>query len=197
MATQRVSPGLSIGQLLTLTLGFLAASVLIFALGWWVGFDAAQQRLQRERRPLRLAVPPPEIAATGAPATVTVTPTATPRAAGGAVTPTATRIPSPSPTRPAAAARTPTPIQRPDATGVSKEAWSVQVKATTEPLEAVMFARQLRQKGYDAYTVQGPVGGITWYRVRVGRFADRNAAKAMERRLKEHEGLEAAYAVQQ
>src|SRR5512139_3262447 len=108
MAAQRVSPGLSIGQLLTLTLGFLVASVLIFALGWWVGFDAAQQRVQRERRPLRLAVPP-EVAATSAPAAVSPTPTVTPRAVGGTVTSTATRVPSSTPTRPPAVTRTLTP----------------------------------------------------------------------------------------
>jgi cell division septation protein DedD len=69
------------------------------------------------------------------------------------------------------------------------------VKATTEALEAVMFARQLRQKGYDAYTVQAPIGNVTWYRVRVGRFADRATARATEQRLKQQEKIEAAYVV--
>ena len=73
--------------------------------------------------------------------------------------------------------------------------WSVQVKATTEAIEAVMFARQLRQKGYDAYTVQAPIGNVTWYRVRVGRFTDRAAARATEQRLREQEKIEAAYVV--
>jgi cell division septation protein DedD len=58
-----------------------------------------------------------------------------------------------------------------------------------------MFARQLRQRGYDAYTVQAPIGNVTWYRVRVGRFTDRAAAKLMEQRLKEQEKVEAAYVV--
>lgn len=196
MATQRVSAGLSMGQLFTLTLGFLAASVVIFALGWWAGYDSANQRIQRERRPIRLAVPPPEVIPTSPLVATVAVPTLAPRAAVLTTTPTVTpRLPSPTSTRPLVVERPLTPTPR--VSGTLKETWAVQVTATTDALEAVMFARQLRQKGYDAYTVQGPVGGVTWYRVRVGRFPDRADAKATERRIKEREGIEAAYVVQQ
>ena len=199
MAARQASPsGLTIGQIFTLSFGFILASVLIFALGWWVGYDAAQQRRERDRQPVRVPVVPPQMPALAA--------TVAPPAAAGPPTATMTRkpaVPTPShtpeisirtvpPTRPptrAATASTPSTEQRAGA------GWSVQVKATTEALEAVMFARQLRQKGYDAYTVQAPIGNVTWYRVRVGRFADRASARATEQRLREQEKIEAAYVV--
>ena len=56
----------------------------------------------------------------------------------------------------------------------------MQVNATTNPQQATDLARALRGKGYDAYTVQAPMRGQTWYRVRVGRFPSRDKAKEME-----------------
>jgi cell division septation protein DedD len=181
---------LTIGQVFTLSFGFILASVLIFALGWWVGYDAAQQRRERDRQPVRVPVVPPPMpapVATAAPSAAAVPPTATRKAALPTLTSTpAISISTMPPTR--GATRTASPAAR-------AGNWSVQVKVTTEALEAVMFARQLRQKGYDAYTVQAPIGNVTWYRVRVGRFADRATARATEQRLKEQEKIEAAYVV--
>jgi cell division septation protein DedD len=64
-------------------------------------------------------------------------------------------------------------------------------------MKAVMLSRQLRSKGYEAFTVTEQIRGVTWYLVRVGRFRDRAAAKALEEKLRSEEGLEAAYATQQ
>jgi cell division septation protein DedD len=199
MAARQVSSsGLTIGQVFTLSFGFILASVLIFALGWWVGYDAAQQRRGHDRQPVRVAVVPPQMPAVAA--------TVGPLAAAGPPTATMTRkpaVPTPSHT-PEISIRTMPPTRMPtraptaSTTAIEERAgtgWSVQVKATTEALEAVMFARQLRQKGYDAYTVQAPIGSVTWYRVRVGRFADRASARATEQRLREQEKVEAAYVV--
>lgn len=192
MARVSASSGLGIGQVLTLTFGFLAASVLIFALGWWVGYDAAEQRISHEEQVVRLPVqlptrgpeaspgarvaavtkPPMAVVATATSARVAVAATATPVS----VRPTATHSTVPGPTKAVASGR-----------------WTVQVSATTDPLQAVMLARKLRSKGYDAFTVQGPIGGLMWYRVRVGRYADKAAAQGAERRLKQEEGLEAAF----
>jgi len=58
MAKRETAPGLSIGQLVTLTFGFLLASALIFAFGFWVGYDAAQRRLARDQQFVRLPVAP-------------------------------------------------------------------------------------------------------------------------------------------
>jgi cell division septation protein DedD len=193
MARGSTSSGLSIGQLLTLTFGFLIASVLIFALGWWVGYDAAEQRITREEQIVRMPVqlptrepepsPAPRLALATATSARLAPPTPIPQVLPATATPfaiaraaTPTRAGTVAPTR---------------ATGSGR--WTVQVSATTDPLQAVMMARKLRAKGYDAYTVQGPIGGLMWYRVRVGRFADKAQAQAIERRLKKEEDMEAAF----
>jgi len=55
----------------------------------------------------------------------------------------------------------------------------------------------LSAKGYDASTATKQVSGATWYVVRVGRFRDRTAAKALETKLRSEEGLEAASVIVQ
>jgi cell division septation protein DedD len=218
MANVRRSPGLTIGQLLTLTLGFLLASVAIFLFGMWVGRDMADQRAAKQPQVAHLPAPmaptPNPQAATAAPANkvgvagagatetpfriaLAASPTAGhPTTVVAKATPTATAVPKSTPTHlgPMVAwGVTPTRIGSPAATG----GFTVQVSATNDALQAVMLSRKLRSKGYDAYTTQGPIGGVTWYRVRVGRFADREAAKAMETRLRREEQLEAAYVAPQ
>ncbi len=71
--------------------------------------------------------------------------------------------------------------------------WTVQVNATTDIQQATELARRLKAKGYDAYTVQSPNLGQTWYRVRVGIFSSREKAKEMEGKLKTVEGMTNAY----
>jgi DedD protein len=202
MADRRRSAGLSIGQVFALTVGFLLASALIFFFGYWIGIDLTEQRLARERQVIRLPL---------------MTPTALPEAVG-ALPPTPTRIaiglaPTATPTYPLPTA-TAVPVARATPTRLgplvswlatpthprAAEAgtgWTVQVNATTDAVQAVMLARRLRAKGYDAYTVQGPIGGVNWYRVRVGRFTTREAAKAVETKLREQEKMEAAYVARQ
>jgi len=149
--------------------------------------------------------------------------TAPPRAAAGAepppsptlpaaavapvLTPTARATPRIAPTAPptrtavqVVAKPTPKPTVAPRAptAETSREewadaGWTVQVNATTNLEQAVELARRLKAKGYDAYTVQAPLRGQTWYRVRVGRYASRDQAKEMESRLKDSEGLGSAY----
>jgi DedD protein len=123
----------------------------------------------------------------------TPTRAATPPAA--APTRTAVRVvakPTPKP-RPAARVKTPEAA----ATEWADAGWTVQVNATTNIAQAIELARRLKAKGYDAYTVQAPLRGQTWYRVRVGRYPSRDKAKEMERRLKETERLDNAYVTPQ
>jgi cell division septation protein DedD len=190
---------------ITLTFGFLIASVLIFGFGFWVGHDVAEQRLAREERIVRLAVTPPK------PPPLKETPKRqeSPPPAPEAFTPTPTPVQAlavTSPTqRPIEMARphlTPDTAVTPTARAAASpqpggKVWTVQVNATTEAVQAVVLARRLRAKGYDAFTVQAPIAGVTWFRIRVGRFADREAAKAVELRLKREEGFEAAYVTEQ
>jgi DedD protein len=131
-------------------------------------------------------------ATAGVASAVTPTPRTTPRVAP---TPAPTRTavhlvakPTPKPTPPA---RPPAPES--PAEEWSGDRWTVQVNATTNIAQAIDLARRLKAKGYDAYTVQAPLRGQTWYRVRVGRYSSRDQAKEMESRLKNTEGLENAY----
>lgn len=205
------APGLTIGQLVTLTLGFLVASVLIFAFGWWVGYDVAQQRLAHEQQVVRLPVVPPTVPApatplpTAARTVVPAVPTVSPTGTVGRPSPTQT-VPAPTATVPPTPTRAPvdlaapsTPTTVPTLTAEQAEArgWTVQAAATTDPVQAVVLARRLREKGYDAYTATTQIQGVMWYRVRVGRFRERTEAKVVEIRLKEEEGLEAAFVTPQ
>jgi septal ring-binding cell division protein DamX len=70
--------------------------------------------------------------------------------------------------------------------------YTVQAYATNDMMKAVMLSRTLKSKGYAATTATKQLGGTTWYLVRVGRYRDRTAAKAMESKLRSEEGLEAA-----
>jgi cell division protein FtsN len=209
MANPRRSSGLTIGQLLTLTFGFLIASAAIFLFGMWVGRDMADQRMAKQQQVVHMPVGTPPVVTK----VVAAAPTETPFRL--AIAPTFTLAPRPSPAKPsptptgAPPRETPThlgpmvpwgvtptqhSVQTPAATGgATGGGWTVQVAATNDPVQAVVLARKLRAKGFDSYTTQGPIGGVTWYRVRVGRFADRESAKAMETRLRREEQLEAAY----
>lgn len=191
---ERRGAGLTFGQLITLTFGFLLASLFIFVFGFWVGHDLAEQRSLRQRQALRVplaAVPtaaaaPAQLAA--APAT-RVPPVATATAVRPIATATAVQVVRATATPQRVAARSPTPVAAGN--------FTVQAYATNDTMRAIMLARTLRAKGYDATTGEKKVGGVTWYTVRVGRFRDRGSAKAMESKLRDVEGLEAASVVAQ
>ena len=192
---ERRGAGLTFGQLITLTFGFLLASLFIFVFGFWVGHDLADQRALRQRQALRVplaAAPTPAAVAnlagpTAVPATrapLMATATALRPAATATEVPTARATATP----PRAATKAPT---------VASGNYTVQAYATNDTVRAIMLARTLRAKGYDATTGEKKVGGVTWYTVKVGRFRDRAAAKAMESKLRDVEGLEAASVVTQ
>jgi cell division septation protein DedD len=62
---------------------------------------------------------------------------------------------------------------------------TVQVAALKEIDVARRMVSRLRRQGFDAYQSQAVLPGQgTWYRVRIGRFADRRSAAATVRRLK-------------
>jgi cell division septation protein DedD len=198
------SSGLTIGQVLTLTFGFLLASVAIFLLGLWAGM--AQRNMNQEPQIIRMAVTVPAPQDPEPIGVVTMTPTVTtligtplaPERTEPVVeraTPTRTRLPltsTPAPTRKAPA----TPTVR-VAESAETGKWTVQVLASTDLLQAVILARQLRAKGYDAFTAEEKLGQVTWYRVRVGHYKTEDGAKATEQQLRRQEQLEAAYVTSQ
>ncbi len=150
----------------------------------------AEQRIQQAQTPTvgiaptaTVVVPTVAIAAqpTGMPAQRTVVPTATAVAV--------VSKPAPHPTQP----RLPTTAHRPAEDEWADAGWTVQVNATTDHDEARTLAARLRSRGFDAYVVQAPLRGQTWYRVRVGRLPTRDQAKDLEERLRRSEGMDAAY----
>jgi len=194
---ERRSPGLTFGQLITLTFGFLLASVVIFVFGLWVGRDLAEQQAAKQREVARVPVAAPPGPAPTRPAPVAA-PTRLPAAGPGrppiAATPSHTPVPLASATAVATVrAATPTRALATAATPTGGAGnFTVQAYATNDMMRAVMLSRTLQGKGYPASTATKQIGGATWYIVRVGRFRDRTAAKAMETKLRSEEGLEAA-----
>ncbi len=62
---------------------------------------------------------------------------------------------------------------------------TIQVASVKNPQLAERMVRDLKRKGYPAYTRIGKVPGKgIWYRVRVGRFSSRQAAVGMQARLR-------------
>lgn len=190
---KRASSGLTIGQLFTLTFGFLLASVAIFVLGLWVGRDLAVRRQQSEEQLMRVVVDPtppepeeqvPALAAFTAPARAT--PTLPP------LLPTARRE---EPTERPRSTATPRPTtsarHTPTAARAASE-WTIQVTATNDQVQALVQARRLRSAGFEAYTVETRIGGATWYRVQAGRYSRLEAAEADARKLRAR-GFEAAF----
>ena len=193
MADRR-SPGLTFGQLITLTFGFLLASVVIFVFGLWVGRDLAEQQASKQRDVARVPVAPPAPEPTRPFAAVAATRVVTAATrASVATAPTNTPVPAASATALIVIRLAATPTQGAGATTTAGAGnFTVQAYATNDMMRAVMLSRTLQAKGYAATTATKQIGGATWYIVRVGRFRDRAAAKAMESKLRSEEGLEAA-----
>jgi DedD protein len=207
---------LGLGQLFALIFGFLITSALIFLFGIWVGRDITERRLASQERVVRMPVPvQPTPAADAKTAEVdlafyqklkekaeqrlqeTATAAAPSPVAPRAAAPTA--VPARLTEKPAPqVAATVRPKREPERTDEwADKGWTVQVNATTNPQQATDLARTLRVKGYDAYTVQAPMHGQTWYRVRVGRFPSRDKAKELETKLKTSEAMTNAYVTPQ
>ncbi|MBX7116262.1 MAG: SPOR domain-containing protein [Myxococcaceae bacterium] len=70
--------------------------------------------------------------------------------------------------------------------------WSLQLSAYQDRAEADRFVLGLKDKGYSPYIVEAQVAGKgTWYRVRLGRFANREAAARYLTDFKRETQLEA------
>jgi len=186
---ERRSPGLTIGQLITLTFGFLLASVVIFVFGFWVGRDLAERQAAKQRDVARVPVAPPGPEPTR-PVVAAAATTHPPVAV--AVVPTSTPLPVATATAVQVARATATRVQQAATTPTAGGGYTVQAYATNDMMRAVMLSKTLQNKGYAASTGTKQIGGVTWYLVRVGRYRDRAAAKAMENKLRSEEGLEAA-----
>jgi DedD protein len=93
--------------------------------------------------------------------------------------PAAADTPTPKPDAPAAAVA---PSTEPPGTG-----FAIQLAALRERDEADVIVKRLAGKGYPAYVVAPIKGEIPIYRVRVGKFKDRNEADTVAARLQKEE----------
>jgi cell division septation protein DedD len=69
----------------------------------------------------------------------------------------------------------------------AEDGWTVQVIAAGEQSQADAIVKQLAAKGYAAFVVPPPPGGLRVFRVRVGRFKEKSEAEAVKRRLEKEE----------
>jgi len=73
---------------------------------------------------------------------------------------------------------------------ILEKGYTVQVSSVNEKYRADTLLSQLTAKGYDAYLQTVELGAKgTWYRVRVGRFAERAEADTASQRMKEDLGI--------
>jgi DedD protein len=79
-------------------------------------------------------------------------------------------------------------LPAPSATG-----YTVQVLATRNRNEADALIAQLKSRGYGAFISPVDDAGGKWYRVRIGRYDDPHAARAMADRCKRDLSLSQAY----
>ena len=71
----------------------------------------------------------------------------------------------------------------------SAQVWVVQIASFVTDKEAESLANKLKIKGYDAYVASAEVAGRTWYRVEVGRLANRNEARELQKTLQANEKI--------
>ncbi len=77
----------------------------------------------------------------------------------------------------------------PLALDVKGGSYSIQVGAFSEKGRAEKLARRLKKKGYDAYIVSAAKKGVTFYRVRIGRFRSEAEAGEMAGKIEAKENL--------
>lgn len=211
MANQRRSRGeglyyLSRGQMIILAAGFAVTSVIIFLLGVLIGQGIEERKLLKKEEPLvKIPVEPLLQGSAGTPSakeeiTFYDTLAKVPKGTGatGDKTEKASEKLAKTPAAEAGASKGEAPAaQARDKAGerTGQSAWTVQVNAFPQERDASRLAKRLTDKGYDAYVVSSNIRGKTWYRVRVGYFATRAQAKAMQEELKVKENLSQAMAV--
>jgi cell division septation protein DedD len=107
--------------------------------------------------------------------------------------PEALREPGPAPPEPVSPGRpTPAPAAAPSRVASAAlheptgSGFVVQVTSLTQLAEAETVARRLKSKGYPAFVSPAPKGG-QFFRVRVGKYADKREAQAIANRLEKEE----------
>jgi cell division septation protein DedD len=80
------------------------------------------------------------------------------------------------------------PELKPAAAAGGKLRYTIQLASYPEKGLAEEEVKNNKKQGYAAFVVAFKQGKSTWYRVRLGRFSDRDAAEKLLRELKSKEG---------
>jgi DedD protein len=92
------------------------------------------------------------------------------------------------PQKPATVAPPPTPQPRPLRGGTARNSWVVQIVALRDRQTANSIVSRLTGKGYPAFLVDPAAGApAPVFKVQVGRYADRDEAEQVRRRLEKEE----------
>ena len=82
-------------------------------------------------------------------------------------------------------------LPRPDASLPS--GWIVQVRSTPDRPNADSLQSALVEAGFPAFVVSAEVDGVTWYRVRVGRYRSKGEADIIEAELMRRSDVDAPW----
>lgn len=80
-------------------------------------------------------------------------------------------------------------LARPDSVSASGGPFTVQLASLEEKSKAERVIRRLGEKGFDAYYDVAEVRGKTYYRIRCGKFTNREEAVAFARKLETTAGM--------
>jgi cell division septation protein DedD len=205
---------LNFKQLVFLFMAGTVAAVVIFLLGVFVGRgvradtgDAAA--IAATDAPTAPAIPP-AVSNSGGPSAATKEDLSYPKRLGSndapretlraeSASPAAAAPPSPQAAPPPAAAKPDSAAARGAVAGASAapatdvpaepsgDGFAIQVAALAKREEAETIVRRLTGKGYSAYVLAPASGAPSVFRVRVGKFKDRQEAEAVAARLQKEE----------
>jgi cell division protein FtsN len=165
----------SLIELSMLALGVAVTVAAVFLMGFYVGRDSASEHAPLDERVARIPI------TENAGAAKKPVPVREPRSPVQAPA-----KPVPDAPRPPPAAAPTRPIPQ---VGVP---YTVQVLATRNRAEAEELRAQLVRRSIGAFISAVEEAGTRWYRVRIGRYDDLSAARAMESRVRREMGLSQA-----
>lgn len=214
MANQRRGRGqgsyyLSRGQLVILAVGFTATSLVVFFLGVFIGQGIEERKLMKKEESVVKIPVEPLLKGSGQASApkeeITFYDTLAKGAKGGGpargeVEEKAKPVEK-SARQPAVEAKAPArekavaQVAEKAGQKPAKAVWTVQLNAFRQERDANRLAKRLKDKGYDAYVASTDIKGKTWYRVRVGQFATREEARALQEVLRVKEKFTKSMAV--
>ncbi len=180
-------------ELIVLAVSFAVTSFLVFMLGFYVGREVAGRHGPPRESVARIPAAPAPVAETDSEADSR----ADSRAHSGTDPADAAAGAEERPGEAGDAADGAAAVPGAAAVGAGDAAaggvYTVQVLATRNSNEADAMRDSLEKKGVEAFIAPVEDAGGSWYRVRIGRFADAAGARRMAERCRRELGLGQAY----